>query len=163
MSTRDPFNDLRTCDELFERPGSNHETKDNVLNYTSAAASPPCVVKALFSSCATPRISNWCSSRKPVKYPKLRSQKHTNDAHETTTASPSRTQLLSSHQPCIYTQSTLHPQSSLNASPSSTFPTLQISLSSSTSSLLSPSPPAPPSASLRSLACPASLKATRLK
>jgi hypothetical protein len=52
---------------------------------------------------------------------------------------------------------------SANTSPSSTLPTLQISFSSSTSSLDSPRPPAPPSASLRSRAWPASRSATRLK
>ena len=52
---------------------------------------------------------------------------------------------------------------SANTSPNSTFPTLQISLSSSISSLDKPKPPAPPSASFLSLACPASLIATLLK
>ena len=48
-------------------------------------------------------------------------------------------------------------------SPKSTFPTLQISFSSSRSSFDSPNPPCPPSASLLSLACAPSRSATRLK
>jgi hypothetical protein len=54
-------------------------------------------------------------------------------------------------------------QFSPNTSPNSTMPTLQISRSSSTSSLLKPKPPLPPSASRRSRAWPASLNATLLK
>jgi hypothetical protein len=54
-------------------------------------------------------------------------------------------------------------QSSKAPSPRSTLPTLQISRSSSTSSLERPNPPCPPSASFLSLAVFANLRATRLK
>jgi hypothetical protein len=57
----------------------------------------------------------------------------------------------------------LSSHSSKAASPRSTFPTLQISRSSSTSSFDNPNPPCPPSASFLSLAVFPSLNATRLK